>query len=459
MLVARDLSVHLFNSYALGKKKGGHEHAGGGAGNGLRLQGGWAPAGDWTAWPMGWGVVPRWEDGGYGEDGDRSGMKARDELRGLLLAHITKVARERFVNRACEEGCDGVHSYTIASQIQTGPTVRSSAEPEDLDSAGHKVVVKRSTSQVSGVSSKRSRSRKRKRDGSEEGVEMEPVPIVDDVRAMRIAGPGIEHVISSLERLLGGLGVARRAYFSQRKGPSRVRRGRSSGAASKSRASSRVSKRDTSGSQETSSEEDDRESEAEPSEESEDEVEKKSAKAASQLRSLQRYGRRDWKDILGLATILGWDEQALRRTRDRCAILFGESVPMDNLDLNPVRTETDLLASEDEMEDGVHVDGYLRPIKHRFGRISKNKKRGNWKSRAKAKRMEQAQQASDMDDMPLHSIEHLQDAGNTLQNLGVHLSKPTDSSATSSGSEERAEPPGSSAADSSLERQSSSSSS
>lgn len=435
MLIAKDLSVHLFNGYSLNRR----------AEKSTKDRINWTPSGEWTAWPMLACDVPRLESDGAGSGAgadDGLGLKSREHLRGLLLAHITKVARERFTARECD-GCDGVNSCATPIQTQAVPVARSSAEAGDLRS-DHEEPPKRSTSEISGSSSVR--SKKRKRDDGSENVDMEPVPITDDDRALRIAGPGVEHVISSFEQLLGGLGVARRAYFSQGRQTSRCRRSSkkasrtsSRAAASTSRSRSKASKRHSSNSHKMSLREDSQESDTGSIDASENEADTQSAKAASRLRTLQRYGLRDWKDVLGMAAILGWNEQVLRRTRDRCAVLFDESVPMDDLDLNPAGKDAEFLASEDEMEGGVHVDGYLRPIKRRPGWRGKNKQQGNWKSRAKAKRMVQTEQTSDLVDIPLDSIEHHEDPTNILPTFEDHYSSPSTRLTTASTYDEEEE--------------------
>jgi len=46
----------------------------------------------------------------------------------------------------------------------------------------------------------------------------------------------------------------------------------------------------------------------------------------------KQYGLMDWSEVLGLASITGWDQQAVARTAQRCADLFGEGMTFRTLD-------------------------------------------------------------------------------------------------------------------------------
>ncbi|OCK79705.1 hypothetical protein K432DRAFT_382813 [Lepidopterella palustris CBS 459.81] len=51
--------------------------------------------------------------------------------------------------------------------------------------------------------------------------------------------------------------------------------------------------------------------------------------------SYERAGLRDWSEVLGLASMTGWNERAVERAAKRCAALFGEGMTFRILDQNP----------------------------------------------------------------------------------------------------------------------------
>ncbi|KAI9888003.1 MAG: hypothetical protein M1823_000124 [Watsoniomyces obsoletus] len=155
-----------------------------------------------------------------------------------------------------------------------------------------------------------------------------------------------------------------------------------------------------------------------------------------QLRRSRRQGLRDWSDILHIASVTGWDENVIARTADRCSRLFGEGISIRTLheedaryprprtveeEADVVEYRPDYVASpeepepqnghgglrhqnnvagagppshtqtmedtegdvdndteEEEMEGGVHVDGFLKPIprpRHRTGKKRSGRKK------------------------------------------------------------------------------------
>ncbi|KAF1934087.1 uncharacterized protein M421DRAFT_415133 [Didymella exigua CBS 183.55] len=47
---------------------------------------------------------------------------------------------------------------------------------------------------------------------------------------------------------------------------------------------------------------------------------------SSNTRDWSRAGLMDWSEVLGIAAVKGWDQNALARTAQRCSVLFGESM-------------------------------------------------------------------------------------------------------------------------------------
>ncbi|KZF26246.1 hypothetical protein L228DRAFT_8310 [Xylona heveae TC161] len=65
-------------------------------------------------------------------------------------------------------------------------------------------------------------------------------------------------------------------------------------------------------------------------------------KASRQSRTFESLGLRDWSEVIGIASIVGWDPKVVARTASRCAKLFGESLEMRTLGDKgaPVTTES-----------------------------------------------------------------------------------------------------------------------
>jgi hypothetical protein len=103
-------------------------------------------------------------------------------------------------------------------------------------------------------------------------------------------------------------------------------------------------------------------------------------------------GPRDWSELLGMATITGWDTQAVERAAERCAKLFGEDMAFKTLSeddlgaqFEPVHIApsfrsssptSDTIDSKPKgMVGGVHVDGFMQPIVGRQGWRGKDKEK------------------------------------------------------------------------------------
>lgn len=100
------------------------------------------------------------------------------------------------------------------------------------------------------------------------------------------------------------------------------------------------------------------------------------------------FAPRDWSDILGMASLTGWDPTIVERAAERCAELFGEGMAFRQFDARKEAGEGGILRilrpggkrggdgvgrGGDELEEeeeegkgtmygGVHIDGFLQPI-------------------------------------------------------------------------------------------------
>ena len=319
-LQARDLSLHLYNANRLKKRainqqqisKGNAEqdeleerHA---------LEKIWLPPKVWTAWPMAQDQVPREGEGmSWEEEGNETSSLYRKRFENLshsmeelLAAQCIKESKERYLARKWE------------------------TEKSDLNELYKENNRKRSRSLTKASDS-----------GHEDGKEsqLEPVVLADDDRARDILQPTIRNILSRLDDLLMGLHHARRSYMSKSNdsasetqtdvaenanGISRRRRvnTRRKGAKSQPITGQSVKAPSSESGNWSSS-----------SNESRQPAVKKRRKGTSPFsrsRSLHnrqiRVGLRDWADVLGVSSMIGWDQTIINRTAARCASLFKEGM-------------------------------------------------------------------------------------------------------------------------------------
>ncbi|KAI4134866.1 MAG: hypothetical protein LQ347_001168 [Umbilicaria vellea] len=244
---------------------------------------------------------------------------------------------------------------------------------------------------------------------------LKPVLMADDERAREILQPTVHHILAKLDNLLMGLHQARQAYLpgaydsasetqtdadelsGAECGKKRCRSGRSK---SRSRGSKNKPSRDAavrptrrSGSRSISvaspnSESKEAQTLSSPPKPSSRKPRRRKSRSpesrAHLLRKSQaRLGLRDWSDVLGIASMTGWDAAATSRAAERCAALFEDGITFRTLEEGmPGAKEVSFLpggflrtkdvgkgnalpgqaGSEDEMLGGVHVDGFLKPI-------------------------------------------------------------------------------------------------
>ena len=245
---------------------------------------------------------------------------------------------------------------------------------------------------------------------------MKPVPMTDDEQAHDILQPTVHHILTKLDHLLMGLHQARQAYLpgaydsasetqtdanelsEAESGKKKSRPGRSKyrPRGSKNKRSRDASMRSTKGPRahgksvtSSNSDFDDAQNlSSAPRASSRKPQHRRSRSPASRSRLLRnnqaRLGLRDWGDVLGIASMTGWDPTVVTRAARRCAALFEEGITFRTLEegmqgsdevsilANNLLPEEDPLGkdkppaeqveSEDEMLGGVHADGFLKPI-------------------------------------------------------------------------------------------------
>ena len=344
-LTAKDLSVHLYNIFKLKKKRSAKQ--------GSQLPkldeddadmydaDSWVPPRVWTAWPLGPEVAPR-------EQEERKWVETivfpppyivrpelpGDILRELLEAEVLRKARLKFAKRAWA----------------------------DIDDDGN------------------------------EPTNMKPVVMADDEQASKILRPTIHTILTRLDTLLMGLHRARNASLafddsgnesqSQRRVRSisqsgsrkrkRVAPGTDAFTATASERALTVSETETSFASKTRSKLRGRTNQSMSFSRTPDN--------GQIYRRKSRLALRDWSDVLGVASMTGWDPAVVEKAAARCASLFEECIAFRTLkegDKGHIElcytpgASTPLLVTEKEGTDqkarkgtlgGVHLDGFLEPI-------------------------------------------------------------------------------------------------
>ena len=367
-LTANNLSLHLYNVFKLKEVGSVHYNVEWPVTNDNDVDmddaPAWVPPRVWTDWPLRPEVVPREEEESkWGETcmlAPTYAVKPKlpgDLLRELLEAEFLRRARLKFVERA-------------------------SADREE--------------------------------DGNQPTM-LKPVAIADDERASQILKPTIQSILAKLDDLLVGLHHARSAYSalndsgsesrSQTRGHSMSRaRGRK-----RRRAASRISINAPVDSEQALSAS---EGEATVASKSFEPTNKSDQlRSSSQISHYQgktqlksHLSSRNWSDVLGVASMTGWDSSVINDTASRCSSLFGEGITLRTLKEGCVgHTETFhqpgassfVIVGENArahrvtdggMNGGVHVDGFIQPVKGKksWKRVGKSGGKQRRRPRSKA---------------------------------------------------------------------------
>ncbi|KAL8685637.1 MAG: hypothetical protein Q9218_007637 [Villophora microphyllina] len=387
-LQAKDLSIHLYNTFWLKrriaeeKQQRAERHHEASA-SARQHDKDWQPPMDWAAWPLAPDQVPResenykWEDETNREPNVlRAIQRPTEVLQDLLVARVLKKAKERILKREWED-----------------PDHEIPAPPVDLWAKGQKKV-----SELAGDLN------------DPQGAE--PVLMADDQRAKDILQPSINHALGKLDALLMGLHHARSSYATYNKASESIHALTDEDVPRKykqRKATSRAGPSDPSDQHaDTSRERSVEESPTDAKSSARQRRYRKVRQRGTSTRSKAGLGLRDWSDVLGVASMSGWDPAVVTRAAARCSNLFEEGMTFRTLheglvddnevtylpstltreDLQPEESVTEesqpdtaplkakvgpvgpaharssKLADqfEDEMHGSVHVDGFLQPI-------------------------------------------------------------------------------------------------
>lgn len=384
---AADLSIHLYNAHAMkrrlrtkeqqdsvppwgskerwvGTREDSEESADGVDGDPF-----FVPPKVWTAWPMPPDEVPRGGEkklGGRGEEDERwtlrrggSGMPS-EELREVLVAEVLRRAKEMFRQRdwgGCEEQVGVAPGKEDGSIKKARETSASGAESHDDAS------------------------------GTKKGGFLKPVIMADDDRAREILLPTVRHILSKLDSLLMGLHHARQAYLPtgddttasetqtdvEETSPAprkrKVKRRRNRNPISKNRGATSIDTEPAVG-VDTDSDSNFVPSKRPSPSQSPPRSRKRrrsplSPRSASLSRQKRqkRLGLRDWSDVLGVASMVGFDAKVIERAAERCTRLFGEGISFRSLhDGNEGDSEAELVSGRRRKKSSQDLETHLKAV-------------------------------------------------------------------------------------------------
>ncbi|KAI9797083.1 MAG: hypothetical protein M1835_002071 [Candelina submexicana] len=377
-LRASDLSLHLYNAHALkarlrkqnasapnwaskarwlganddetaSKNEAGHD---------FRFR----PPKGWTAWPLPAAIVPReGEKVGYSHDSDDERWKVTNDevfktsevLEEVLVGELTKMAKEKFIKRAWAD-------KSLLKRVLSTESNGHSQSPTWVPQGSPEM----ETEQVPDYTSIPEHAQ------YEPEAHITPVVMADDQEAHRISLPTIRHVLTKLDAILMGLHHARQAYISSAEQtasesetdrdtfPPKITRrlakyepkpsidSSSSGrkdstfagvhvrrkAGSDFNPKSTRSRRRSSSSTSSPSSERSASTSLQPTPKKRRRPASPTSRAHNQVRKHAALGLRDWSDVLGIASLVGWDPQVVQRTAGRCSSLFGEGMSFRTLE-------------------------------------------------------------------------------------------------------------------------------
>ncbi|MCJ1425331.1 hypothetical protein MMC29_003219 [Sticta canariensis] len=324
-LRAKDLAVHLYNAHALkerartvGAQRKLHlTHNGDNSTDGQE----WMPPKSWTAWPLPPDLVPtdidcpHWASQEFCQP-SRSGNKLqlqREELQDLLVAQVIKKAKQRNFNLK-QNNCKRwppKPEPEIESMEQSGDSIISDSS-ESLDEPEHEIESMEHSDESSITDSL---------------DELAPVILLDDDVANSLLQPMIHHILNKLDGLLEGLHHARNSYLpiggsdgrESVNGPPQKKR-------SISRAGLRRAKLKPSVQSLTSRPEINLTSDTEST--------AKSSRTRQRSTHQRLSGLQDWSDVLGVASMIGWDSTVVQKAAFRCSKLFKEGIKFRRLEEN-----------------------------------------------------------------------------------------------------------------------------
>lgn len=312
-----DLSIHLYNAHAIKKEACPRVTSTNGTGANVSAEREgrwndserWRPGDDWTAWPLTPVEVPKYWETFYSNaefgsisrhvDGAKKDLRPSAEMQDVLITGMLSSS----VNDLPESQID-FQGFDAASSNQNlnDPRAEDDAQTHEFQRGGVALLQEQganlesecngSLDELEESSFVRDSSQSSNNDGY---VELRLNSPCSDETAAQNLRPTVLHMVQSIDELLMALHYSRQNHVN----PKPHVHGLSS-------------------SQESSL--------------SDNSFRQNSAKhVRSDSTPKRRYrrderGLRDWSEILGTASLIGWNSRALQRTTERCSSLFGEQM-------------------------------------------------------------------------------------------------------------------------------------
>lgn len=379
---ANDLSIHLYNAHALKSRLYDPDVASGAKSwhskrNWIKADADgstpWHPDQTWTAWPLRADDVPRKSEG-FGKDALadhthegtlkmrrpwRPGTDLEEEIHALMLRR----AKDRFRLRTWEADLPPALNDTIPkrlpslSQMPSSPPTAMDSRQSSVANDGH--------SQI---------SNDRTGDTSTQPF-AKPAFIADDDDTSRLLKQNARHITSKLDDLLTGLHKSRRHQA--------IRSIASDEPSTRSKSNKRKRRSTTVESPILAAEAD--------SQDLDLQAKRKKTKDRDFVghpSGPHAANPRDWSELIGMASLTGWNSAVIDRAAKRCAALFGErmiirtmpesaagraadSIKEYRLEIIPDIDESDEEEEEEEQEEVSSANGFncpeqLCPQHHRF---------------------------------------------------------------------------------------------
>lgn len=337
---SQNLSIHLFNASVIRKrrhirnvKRQRDVKGKGKASNGEEEQHqgrNTILSKSWVAWPLPPEIVP------LAESSEITDKRPSAELEACLLATTTRIARERWHGR---EWCSDSESNEETDFAGQNTSVKEPQPKDDIHDRGHhannegRIPVDEASGRETGSPSSSDSSvdntlfRSQDYDISLEDTvesadmhkqktENRPTMLADDEIAAQILLPSIRHILSRFDDLLHGLHQARQAYSvvcvdDTSEGTSTdtsAERSRGRGRSAKAKPTSRVAGSRTRSSSFAST------------------MSGASRNRRQRQRAEDQFGLRDWSEVLGIASLTGWNHKVIERASERCALLFNQNM-------------------------------------------------------------------------------------------------------------------------------------
>ena len=267
----------------------------------------------WTAWPLEPADVPRsgeqWGVPVTDQDEENATYRRKEDWRPSLYLHdsmqaeILRQAKERFRERTFpgQQFAQVVHINSSAQRTSSVSSV------EDSDG--------------SSLSSESITQGQEPTEHKSEGTDLQPCFTADEDFAADILRPTVCHIISKLDDILLGLHRSRRGHHrDQSRSRTRSPASRSASRAARKRLSADLPPQEQGHSPRSTSQ-------ARDAPKPDPIAKQTSHRSSSRDRPRrQELGTRDWSEVLGVASLVGWDQSIIARAANRCAALFDESM-------------------------------------------------------------------------------------------------------------------------------------